>query len=41
MIGWALRLIVAATFFWSALGKFRNRSAPALSRPKARRSATG
>jgi len=58
MIGWVLRLIVAAMFLWSAFGKTRNRavpvisgppvpravsamSAPALARPKSRRSATG
>lgn len=33
MIGWVLRLIVAATFVWSAVGKTRNRAVPVISGP--------
>jgi len=33
MIGWALRLIVAATLLWSSLGKFRHRTAPVIQGP--------
>lgn len=33
MIGWALRLVVAAVFAWSALGKLRQRDRPLIAGP--------